>query len=191
MEVNYTVYLPATTTLKLYNEFGNTTLGNYEGMLELHNKFGNVKAEELTASASEILVEFGNADIKSISKPDLTVKFGNCDLANVIGNGEMKFEFCGDVNISIDKNIGDVKIKNSYSNIELTANENTNATFAIKSSYGDVKNKSKFIVMKSDDDDDKDDDRGCCDFTKNYEAKIGNGTSKININNSYGKIKFR
>jgi hypothetical protein len=191
MEVNYVVYLPAKATLKLYNEFGNIKMPNYEGALEVHNKFGNFTAENLTNETNEVFVEFGDANIKSLTKPDLTVKFGNCDLANAIGNGEMKFDFCGDVNLMIDKNIGDVKIKNSYSNIEITANENTNATLVIKSSYGDVKNKSKFITMKSDDDDDKDDDKGCCDFTKNYEAKIGSGASKININNNYGKIKFR
>jgi hypothetical protein len=190
MKINYTVYLPATTTLKLYNEFGNMNLTNYAGTLNAHNKFGNLVAENLTNADNEILVEFGSADIKSITKPELTVKFGNCDVANVVGNGILNFEFSGDVNIVLDKSVGDLKIKNSYSEIELTINENTNATFDVKSSYGEVKNKNKNLSMKSDEYED-DYDKACCDFTKNHRGTIGNGTAKININNSYGKVKFR
>jgi hypothetical protein len=190
MKINYTVFLPASTTMKLYNEFGNTTLSNYSGALDAHNKFGNFIAETLSSSENEIFVEFGNAEIKSLSKPDLTVKFGNCDLANVVGAGALKYEFCGDVNVTLDKSVGDLKIKNSYSNIELTLNDNTNATFNIKSSYGDVKNKNKNLTMKSDEDDD-DDEKGCCNFTKNHKGTIGSGLAVVTISNSYGKIKFR
>jgi hypothetical protein len=187
MKINYTVYLPASTTLKLYNEFGNMNLPNYAGALDIHNKFGNFIAENLSNTENEILVEFGSADIKSITKPELTVKFGNCDLA---GNGILNFEFSGDVNIVLDKSVGDLKIKNSYSEIELTLNENTNASFDVKSSYGEVKNKNKNLSMKSDEDED-DENKGCCDFTKNHKGSIGNGAAKINIKNDYGKVKFR
>jgi hypothetical protein len=190
MKINYTVYLPASTTLKMYNEFGNMNLPNYAGALDARNKFGNFIAENLSNAGNEILVEFGSADIKSITKPELTVKFGNCDLANVVGNGILNFEFSGDVNIILDKSVGDLKIKNSYSEIELTLNENTNASFDVKSSYGEVKNKNKNLSMKSDEDE-EDEHKGCCDFTKNHRGTIGNGTAKININNSYGKVKFR
>jgi hypothetical protein len=190
MKINYTVYLPINTTLKLYNEFGNMNLPNYTGAIDARNKFGNFTAENLSNVGNEILVEFGSADIKSITKPELTVKFGNCDLANVVGNGILNFEFSGDVNIMLDKSVGDLKIKNSYSEIELTLNENTNASFDVKSSYGEVKNKNKNLSMKSDEDE-EDDHKGCCDFTKNHKGTIGNGTAKININNSYGKVKFR
>jgi Putative adhesin len=190
MKINYTVYLPASTTLKLYNEFGNMNLPNYTGALDVHNKFGNFVAENLSSTENEIFVEFGSADIKSITKPEVTVKFGNCDVANIVGNGFLNFEFSGDVNIVLDKSVGDLKIKNSYSEIELTLNENTNATFDVKSSYGEVKNKNKNLSMKSDEDED-DYDKACCNFTKNHKGTIGNGGAKININNSYGKVKFR
>jgi Putative adhesin len=190
MKINYTVYLPTNTTLKLYNEFGNMNLPNYAGALDARNKFGNFIADNLSNADNEILVEFGSADIKSITKPGLTVKFGNCDVANVVGNGVLNFEFSGDINIVLDKSVGDLKIKNSYSEIELTLNENTNATFDVKSSYGEVKNKNKNLSMKSDEDE-EDENRGCCDFTKNHKGTIGNGAAKININNSYGKVKFR
>jgi hypothetical protein len=190
MKINYNVYMPTSNNIKLYNEFGNIALQDYSGAIDLHNKFGNLVAENITSTDNEIFIEFGNAEIKSISNPDLVVKFGNCDLASIKGNGSLKYEFCGDVNITLDKNVGDLKVKNSYSNIELTLNENTNATFDVKSSYGEVKNKNKNLLMKSDEDD-EDEDKGCCNFTKNHKGTIGAGVAKVKIDNSYGKVKFR
>jgi Putative adhesin len=190
IKINYNVFLPSSTSLKLHNEFGNTALSNYAGTLDVHNKFGNLVAENLSGSENEIHVEFGNAEIQSLSQPDLTVKFGNCELVSVVGKGILNFEFSGDVNIGLDKNAGDLKIKNSYSEIEFTLNENTNANFIIKSSYGEVRSKNKGLAIKSDDDD-NDENKGCCDFTKEYNVSMGTGTSKINISNNYGKIKFR
>ncbi len=189
MKVNYNVFLPSNTNLMLYNEFGNISLADYAGALDVKNKFGNFEAENLSSQENEIVVEFGNAEIKSIAQPDLTVKFGNCELASVVGKGALNFEFSGDVNIGLDKNVGDLKIKNSYSDIEITLNENTNANFVIKSSYGEVKSKNKNLLIKSDEE--KDDDNGCCNFTKNYNVSMGAGQSKITMSNNYGKIKFR
>jgi hypothetical protein len=190
IKINYNVFLPSTTSLKLHNEFGNTALANYAGVLDIQNKFGNLIAENLSGSENEIHVEFGNAEIKSLSQPDLTVKFGNCELTSVVGKGVLNFEFSGDVSIGLDKNVGDLKIKNSYSEIELSLNENTNANFIIKSSYGEVRSKNKGLAIKSDDNE-NDENKGCCDFTKNYDVLMGAGTAKINITNNYGKIKFR
>ncbi len=191
MTVNYTVYLPASATMKLYNEFGDVTLPDYSGALDVHTKFGNFTAEALSNIDNEILVEFGNAIIKSLTNPDLRVRFGECDLANVIGKGDLTFDFSGDVNLTLNKNIGDLKIKNSYSTLDITLLENTNANFDIKSSYGEVKNKNSQLTMKSDDDDDDDGNRGCCNFTKVHKGTIGSGTANIVVTNNYGTIKFR
>jgi hypothetical protein len=191
MTVNYTVYLPTSTTMKLYNEFGDVTIPDYTGALDIHTKFGNLAADALSNNDNEVLVEFGNANIKSLTNPDLIVKFGECDLANVVGKGSLNFEFSGDVNVTLNKNVGDLKIKNSYSTLDITLNENTDAKFEVKSSYGEVKNKNIKLNIKSDEDDDDEENKGCCDFTKMHTGTIGNGTANITINNNYGTIKFR
>jgi Putative adhesin len=191
MTVNYTVYLPSNATMKLYNEFGDVTIPDYTGALDVHTKFGNFTADALSNNDNEVLVEFGNANIKSLTNPDLTVKFGECDLADVTGKGSLTFDFSGDVNVTLNKNVGDLKIKNSYSTLDITLHENTNAKFDIKSSYGEVKNKNTKLNMKSDEDEDENDNKSCCDFTKVHTGTIGSGTAMIVINNSYGKIKFR
>ncbi len=187
MKINYTVYLPASTTLKMYNEFGNTFIEDYEGILTSNNEYGNFTANILTNKDNEIVVEYGNAEIKTLTSPDIKISYGNCDITNIIGIGKLEFSYSSDVLIGVSKNVGDIKIINEYSTIEITVNENTNASFLIKSSYGDVKNKNKSFVLKTG----KEEDDECCNFTKKYEGKIGTGASKIEIDNDYGKVKFR
>jgi hypothetical protein len=188
MRINYTVYLPSQTKMKLRNEFGNTTIDNYAGALDLVNEYGNLTAGILSSEANEIAIEYGNADIKSLINPDFKIGYGNCDIATINGNGEMHFDYSSDITLGFGKDIGNVKMTNGYSTMEITVDERANASFMINSSYGNVKSKNKALEIKTDKDDDED---GCCNFTKKHEAKIGNGTAKISINNDYGSIKFR
>ncbi len=187
MKIDYTVYLPSVTTLSLHNAYGNSILDDYKGALRITNEYGNLTAGALTNEGSEINVEYGNADIKSLTNPDINVEYGNADIASISGKGEMKFSYAGDVSIGMAADVGDVKISNDYSNMEIMLSENANASFIINSSYGDVKSKSKFLTLTSD----KDENSSCCDFTKRHEGKIGNGKAKIKINNEYGKVKIR
>ncbi len=187
MRINYTVYLPSSTKMKLRNEFGNTTFDNYEGALDLVNEYGNLTAGILSNESNEIAIEYGNADIKSLINPDFKIGYGNCDIATINGNGEMHFDYSSDITLGFGKDIGNLKVTNGYSTMEITVNENANASFMINSSYGNVKSKNKSLEIKTD----KDDEDECCNFTKKHEGKIGNGTAKISIKNDYGTIKFR
>jgi hypothetical protein len=186
MKINYTVYLPTTTKLKLLNEFGNTILDNYKGILSIKNEYGNLTAGELANTENEIEIEYGNADIKSVINPDVKVSYGNCDILNIAGSGIMEFNYSSDVTIGLSKEVGDLKIDNDYSTIEITVDEAANASFIVKSSYGEVKNKNKNFELTM-----EKEDEGYYNFIKKHEGKIGSGKAKIKIDNSYGKIKFR
>jgi hypothetical protein len=187
MRINYTVYLPSSTKMKLRNEFGNTNIDDYKGALDIVNEYGNLAAGVLSNEGNEIAIEYGNADIKSLINPDFKIGYGNCDIATINGSGEMHFDYSSDITLGFGKNIGNLKVTNGYSTMEITVNENANATFVINSSYGNVKSKNKALEIKTD----KDDEDDCCNFTKKHEGKIGNGTAKISIKNDYGSIKFR
>ena len=50
MEVNYTVYLPATATLKAQNQFGKMSIPDYRGEVDLSSKFGSLTAGKLNNS---------------------------------------------------------------------------------------------------------------------------------------------
>ncbi len=188
MSINYTVYLPSSTKMKIRNEFGNTIIDDYAGALDIGNEYGNLTAGILSSESNEIVIEYGNADIKSLVNPDFKIGYGNCDIATINGNGEMHFDYSSDITLGFGKDIGNLKITNGYSAMEITVNENANATFIINTSYGNVRSKNKALEIKTDKDDDED---GCCNFTKKHEGKIGNGTAKINIKSDYGSIKFR
>jgi hypothetical protein len=187
MKINYTVYLPATTTLKMYNEFGNTTVDDYEGALTINNEYGNFFGGILSNEYNEINIEYGSADIKSLKNPSFNIGYGGCDIGNIVGSGTLNFDYCSDVNLGINKEVGDLKIINDYSTLEITVNENTNASFVVNSSYGEVKNKNKNFQLKME----KEEEEGCCNFDKKHEGKIGTGKAKIKIGNDYGKVKFR
>jgi hypothetical protein len=187
MKINYTVFMPATTTMKLYNSFGNILLSNYEGALDIKNEYGNLVAGNLSNASNEISIEYGNAEIKSLNNPDFKIGYGNCDIETISGKGEMHFDYSGDVSIGLGKDIGDLRISNDYSTLEVTVNENANASVVVNSSYGEVKNKNKNLILKTE----QEDESSCCNFTKKHEGKIGAGIAKIKIDNEYGKIKFR
>ena len=96
MQINYTVYLPKDTKMKLRNEFGNTTIGDYAGELDILNEYGNLTAGNLKNELNEISIEYGNADIQSLTNPDFKIGYGNCDIATINGTGEMRFDYASD-----------------------------------------------------------------------------------------------
>jgi hypothetical protein len=184
MQIDYVVFMPATNPLEATNQFGEMIVPDYRGPLELECKFGSLTAGKLS-NVKEVLVEFGSARIESINNGRLTVKFSSADVKKLNGDVETRVEFCEKIKLVIDNNMKQLDIKSSYSTLFLDVSNNFSANFDIKTSFGELDNKSSFSIREEKDDDD---DRRGPRFDKQYNGTAGSGSSKVKVKSEFGEV---
>jgi len=182
MQINYTVQIPSGNTLKIDNSFGAIQLPDYSGAVSLSSKFGSLTAGNLPKT-EKLLVEFGKANLKSISNADATFKFSTVTIENLNGNNKIKMEFCSSSRISVDNDLTSLNLNESYSTVNIKPSSNFSATYHIRTSFGSVKNRTNADIKRTDTP-----DKYGPDSNKEYEGKSGSGSSKVEIKSSFGRI---
>ena len=182
MSINYTVQLPAGTSLNIENSFGDIKIPDYSGTVTLVSKFGSLTAGSLPKS-EKVHVEFGRADIKSISNANTTFKFSKISVGNMSGSSKVDIEFCNASRIGLASDLTSFTMRESYSTINLKPAANFSASYNIKTSFGSFKNKTNAEIKRTDEP-----DRYGPDSDKTYEGKSGSGSSKVDIRSSFGNI---
>ncbi|KOY84685.1 hypothetical protein AD998_19835 [bacterium 336/3] len=118
-EINYTIDMPATTPLEVYNKYGNTYVGNCSSKTTLHTSYGNIKAEKLTGSSEKaVQVKYGNAQVAYIEEGSIYVAYGNLDLEQA-GNIKLKNSYS---NTEVGK-VNSLNVDNAYGNLEIESVE--------------------------------------------------------------------
>ena len=182
MQINYTVRIPANTPLKIENQFGDVVLPDYNGSVSLTCKFGSLTTGSL-AKTEKLWVEFGKANIKSVSNATATFKFSTLSIQNLNGNNTIKLEFCSNSRITLDNDLTRLNLNESYSTVNLRPASDLSASYYIRTSFGSLKNRSSVNIQRTD----KPDEYGP-DSERTYEGKSGSGATKIEIKSSFGKI---
>lgn len=181
MQIDYEVHLPVSVSLAVVNSFGNIELPDYTGNLSVNSKFGKLTSGSLT-NIKDIGVEFGSASIKNISNIDATFKFSNITIDNLSGKNKIKLEFCNATKINLDNNLQSLDLRESYSTVNIRPG-NLSASYNISTSFGTVIDRSNADIKRTDTP-----DRYGPDSDRTYEGKSGNGSAKIEIKSSFGKI---
>lgn len=184
METNYTVYLPLNNALDITNEFGPITIGDYKGEVEITSKFGSLNAGNLS-NVKNIQVEFGKAKIGSINNAAATFKFSKVEIDNLKGDNTLKFEFCNSCKVLLNNDATFLDISESYSTLNLKPAANFSANYVIKTSFGKLINHSNIGINRI-----GEDSEYGANMKKEYQAKTGEGTCKVKIKSSFGKIIF-
>lgn len=179
MEINYEIHLPTSVALDVQNSFGNTELPDYSGAVSLTSKFGKLTTGSLS-NAKDILVEFGGADIKSVSNVDATFKFSQIEIDNLGGKNKIKIEFCDATKIGLDKNLSSLNLNESYSSINIRPG-NLSASYTISTSFGNFTDRTSTGVKRTDTP-----DKYGPDSDRTFEG--GSGAAKIDIKSSFGNI---
>jgi hypothetical protein len=104
---------------------------------------------------------------------------------NFAGSIKTSVEFCGKTKFGLTKDVSDVNINASYSDIELALPSNFDATYDIHTSFGDFDNNTSYKIKEAD----EDDDHGP-KFDKDFSGTSGSGTVKVKIKSSFGKVKL-
>lgn len=182
MHINYEVQLPVTVPLTVENSFGNIELPDYKAAVSLTSKFGKINAGNL-ADVKKLYVEFGKAEMGNLSNINAEFKFSKINITNLSGKNEIKMEFCDNSSIVLDNSIVSLQLKESYSTVNLKPTINLSASYAIKTSFGTVVDRSNAEIKRTD----KPDEYGP-DADREYNGQSGSGNAKIVVKSSFGKI---
>ena len=182
MSVNYSVYMPVSNPLTISNEFGATIIPDYTGQVDLSSKFGSLTTGALK-NIKTVVVEFGKANIESITNGALSVKYSSAEIGKLVGDVKLNFEFCSATKINLDNSLTALDLKAAYSTVNLRPVGNPSASYNIFTSFGSFKNTTAIKF----EDDDKGDDKGP-KFDKTFEGKSGSGTIPVKARTSFGKI---
>ncbi|MEO6314342.1 MAG: hypothetical protein ABIU63_14025 [Chitinophagaceae bacterium] len=185
MEINYEVSMPASSALNLQNQFGKSFVPDMSGSVEIVQKFGELVAGNLP-NAKDLHVEFGSAVVESIGNCKIVIKFSKAEIKKMNGSIKSNFEFCDKIKLTLDNNVTDFTMNNSYSKIEIAVAGSFGGDFEIHTSFGDFKNSSSLSLKEEKDDDENHGPR----FDKDYSGKVGNGACKVKIKSSFGTVRF-
>ena len=184
--IDYTIYMPASNPLNIENSFGKTKVPDFKGPVSLTSKFGSLNTGNL-ANVEDIDVEFGKAELGSIHNGEITLKFNSkSTIEKVSGSIKVKSEFSGDVRFTVDNNIDELSVYESYSNVSMVVTKDLSANFDIHTSFGNFHNGTDFRISEAKDDDDQYGPH----FDKDYSGQAGSGKAKIKIKSSFGKVKI-
>jgi hypothetical protein len=182
MSIDYEIHLPSNLPLTVYNHFGALTVPDYTGPVNFFSAFGSFNAGNLSKS-EKVQVEFGKANIKSLSNATLTFKFSDITVENLAGANKIDMEFCKSGIIKVDNSLTSLSLNESYSTVNLKPAADFSATYDIRSNMGSVKDRSNANIKRTD----KPQEYGP-DSDKHYEGKSGSGSTKIQVNSTFGQI---
>lgn len=182
MHIDYVVHLPANNTLNLKTEFGDTYMTDYNGPVNITNKFGSLKAGKLS-NVKELVVEFGKCEAAAINDGRLTIKYSSFAVSRLSGAIDAKIEFGDGTNITLDEGIKSFTLFNNYSSVKITTSKNISAKFDIETHFGDFKNRTDYNIKS-----DSDDDSGGPKFDYHYTGITGSGSIPIRVKSNFGTV---
>jgi len=181
MQIDYTVYLPATANLKVTNSFGNTMIPDRSGATELSQSYGDLVTGNL-ANTERLSVDFGKLTARELENTKVHIKFSKVEITKLSGNFDGNFEFCTKPSISFTPEIKDVKIETKYSDLTISLPRSFDANVNITTNFGRVTNNSDLKLT--------DKDGGRLTETK-YTAPSSRTDRKIIIRSEFGKIQLK
>lgn len=182
MRINYEIKMPVNGKLTIHNTFGNIEVPDYKGPVSITSKFGALTAGVLS-EVKDLQVEFGKAQLKSLSDVNATFKFSKVQLESLSGTNKVSLEFCDSSKIVLTNSLAALMLNESYSTVNLRPAGNLGATYSIKTSFGTFIDRSDIGVVRTDTP-----ERYGPDSNRQYEGKAGNGSSKIVVKSSFGKV---
>jgi len=118
VKVNYVVYMPATNSLTLTQEFGNVNMEDFAGPLYAKVQYGDFVAGKLTNTNNYVSVQYGKTVIADINKAVVKQQYGSGLTIGAAGTLDLNAQY---VTVMINTIRGDAVIKQQYgSGISIT-----------------------------------------------------------------------
>lgn len=118
VKVNYVVYMPATNSLTLTQEFGNVNMDDFAGPLYAKVQYGDFIAGKLSNANNYVSVQYGKTTITDINKAVVKQQYGSGLTIGTAGTLDLNAQY---VTVRINTIRGDAIIKQQYgSGISIT-----------------------------------------------------------------------
>ena len=130
VHVNCVLYLPATNSLTMSNQYGNIVMGDFSGPLYAKAQYGNFTAGKLLSDNNYVSVQYGKTDIIELNKATLRQQYGSGMNIGTVRTLDLDAQYAA-VNIGTIR--GDAIIKQQYGsglNIGTVNNIELNAQYA-------------------------------------------------------------
>lgn len=209
IEINYNIFMPTRNALDISNQWGIIELPDFEGKVVINCSYTNLIAQSLSNTA-EIHINNGNAKIAKLKMSDLNISYGNLNLGsadNLTAVVNFSSAKIGKINSSgvinmlygtglqiddLDKNMKNLSVNSSFSNVKLGLSDTKNANFTVTVHNGSFSYNNPAINIAAKNPTDSTANSGEWQPSQNYKGQVGKGstTKVININSSYGSVKF-
>lgn len=208
VEINYNILMPAKNAIDISNHWGIIELPNLDGKVVINCSYTNLIAQSLSNTA-EIHINNGDAKIARLKVSDLNISYGNLSLGSAdkltavvnfssakIGrintSGVISMQYGTGLQIAdLDKNLKNLSVNSSFSNIKLGLSTNENANFNVNVRNGSFSygNHTVYIANKNAADTTNKSGWRPAHIYRGYLGK-GNVNKMINITSSYGSVRF-
>lgn len=185
MEINYMVYMPASTPLDIKNEFGSTTLPDWRGEVNIRQSFGPITTGKLQ-KVKDMNVEFGSLISSAINDGRIRISYSDMKVDNLSGNISSTIDFCKGTKVGLNDNLEKLDMKVSYSDVSVNVSAKLNTTLNIKTSFGSLKNNSKLDIINK-----TEPKQYGPTFDKTYSGTQGSGKASVTISSSFGDITIK
>jgi hypothetical protein len=182
MEINYVVHMPAGNPLEIKNEFGSTTIPDWEGEVNVNQSFGPLTTGRLH-NAKDLDVEFGSLTSTAINDGRIKISYSKLKVDKLSGDVTSKIDFCKGSTLGLQESLKKLDLKISYSDVSLDLSSGLEATFKINTSFGNVKNSSNVNIVNET----KEKKYGPT-FDKVYSGSKGSGKVSVTISSSFGDV---
>jgi len=185
MEINYMVYMPASNPLDIKNEFGSSSVPDWEGEINIKQSFGPIVTGKLQ-KAKDVNVEFGSLTSTAINNGKIRISYSDMKIDNLSGIISGTIDFCKGTKVGLNDNLEKLDMKVSYSDVSINVSSKLSTTLNIKTSFGNLKNNSKVDIT----DNTKTNKYGPT-FDKTYSGSQGSGKASVTISSSFGDITLK
>lgn len=112
-EVNYTISMPEINPLKIQNSFGDVSMGNRGGDLDIEVSYGSMKVGDVKGD-TDLRLSFGNGSMNNIVDGDFTIKYSDFSL-EASQNLELSQGF-SDIELGV---VQELDLKSKYGDVEI------------------------------------------------------------------------
>ena len=111
IKVGYVVYLPASNSLNLSQQFGNVNMGDFSGPLNAKVQYGDFNAGSLSDLNNYVSVQYGKTNIQELNKATIKQQYGSGLTIGSVGTLDLNAQYAA---VDITAIRGDATIKQQY-----------------------------------------------------------------------------
>ena len=183
IEIDYEVSMPASLALKVKHQFGDLTMPDLTGEVDIEQQFGDLTAGKLS-KPGDIEVRFGSAEIEGVNGGDYEFAFvkKTAVLKNATGKIKVDVQHCRSNGVVIyAANTTSVDVDAQHSDVVVVVPKDMSASYKVETHFGSFTNNSGFAIKKEDEDDDNHGPK----FNFSYNGSSGAGKTKISLDGNF------